>query len=206
MAVLALLLLATPAVAVAQTRFYEVSTLHLTFMVNLAHLHAVEPCFNSGGDGVPPSFNACFVLDGAQSYVRAHRTSAHWDVEWPRFRRWLESDEQFGPLPDHPTGPNTPPTVTVEGPWEVVRGESVELVAVVVDPDEYDSWSYQWTLLGGSEGTITGADTAAVVYASDPDGTNLTEEIAVAVSDYRGGRVVLPLTITVTEPPPPADE
>ena len=101
---------------------------------------------------------------------------------------------------DPPAGPNTVPTATVEGPTTVVRGESATLTAVVTDPDEGDSWSYQWTLLGGSEGSITGADTDTIVYTSDPDGTNFTEEIALVVEDFRGGRSVMVVTIAVTEP------
>ena len=89
----------------------------------------------------------------------------------------------FSPIPFRPPATNTVPTATVEGPTTVVRGESTTLTAVVTDPDEGDSWSYQWTLLGGSEGSITGADTDTIVYQSDPDGTNFTEEIALVVED-----------------------
>ena len=167
-----------------------------TFLVNLEHVHVVEHC-NVFLHLDPPRYGwLCFLLDGyvGQPTTDYLRTAAPWSEAYPRLMAHLNR-----PV-DPPAGTNTVPTATVEGPTTVVRGESATLMAVVTDPDEGDSWSYQWTLLGGSEGSITGADTDTIVYTSDPDGTNFTEEIALVVEDFRGGRSVMVVTIAVTEP------
>ena len=168
-----------------------------TFLINLEHVHAVEPCYGAPDADPPRPDWMCFLLDDnyfPHSAVDLYRTAAPWSEAYPRLMAHLQR-----PV-DPPAGTNTVPTATVEGPTTVVRGESATLMAIVTDPDEGDSWSYQWTLLGGSEGSIAGADTDTIVYTSDPDGTNFTEEIALVVEDFRGGRSVMVVTIAVTEP------
>ena len=168
---------------------------HMTHLINLEHVHVIEPCFEALHLDPPRPATMCFLLDDfGFGQLDQYRTSAPWSEAYPALMAHLHR-----PV-DPPAGTNTVPTVTVEGPTTVVRGESATLMAVVTDPDEGDSWSYQWTLLGGSEGSITGADTDTIVYTSDPDGTNFTEEIALVVEDFRGGRSVMVVTIAVTEP------
>ena len=196
------LALATPAAA---QDFYEVEIQtsprghldqHLTFLINLEHVHVIESCYDGPNSDPPRPASLCFLLDDTHlgGVHDLYRTAAPWSEAYVALMEHLHR-----PV-DPPVGPNTAPTATVEGPTTVVRGESTTLMAVVTDPDEGDSWSYQWTLLGGSEGSIAGADTDTIVYTSDPDGTNFTEEIALVVEDFRGGRSVMVVTIAVTEP------
>ena len=95
---------------------------------------------------------------------------------------------------DPPIGVNTAPTVTVTGPGTVRRGDSVELRATVIDPDENDSHSYSWRLSAATVsagGSFVGATTPVITYTSAEAGATIAAIIQLTVTDYRGASVTV---------------
>ena len=165
-----------------------------THYLNVEHIHVVEYCSSTAT--VAPLYYACFIMDGEQAgYEHTRlRSRAEWDVEWPKFQAFIAGE--VPPLP-RPTGVNTVPTVAIEGPRSVTRGESIELTAVVTDPDMDDSWSYQWGISSARSGPSpwvgANAETATFHATTTADALILN----VTVVDYRGGRASETHTVTI---------
>ena len=78
-------------------------------------------------------------------------------------------------------------------PAEVIYGDSSTLTCIATDPD-YDPIKYSWS---ASEGTITGTGRQVTWVAPSKSGSI---NIAVTVSDNRGGQTAGNVTITVSAP------
>ena len=176
--------------------------------INLDHVASIEPC-SASISGAPPLY-ACFYMDDhrqqqALEHQRYRSVSEYGDAmaALDAFLAPPEPEPEPEPEPLRPTGTNTAPIVTVTGPATVVRGESVELTAVVVDPDEHDTHSYQWGLSAVTPavgGTFLGANMATVTYTPDPAGAAAVVVVVVSVEDYRGAMASESHRIDVTEP------
>ncbi|UCH50881.1 MAG: hypothetical protein JSV54_07695 [Chloroflexota bacterium] len=102
--------------------------------------------------------------------------------------------EQAPPAPPPPK-PNLTPvisSITVE-PAELLYGESAKITCVATDPD-YDPFEYGWS---ASDGVIIGTGNEVTWVAPDKDGNF---NIAVTVTDSRGGRTTGNVMVAVSAP------
>jgi hypothetical protein len=99
------------------------------------------------------------------------------------------------PAPPQPTETNQSPVISqvTANPAQVVYGGSTTLTAVAADPDD-DPLTYNWS---ASEGTITGTGRQVTWVAPNKSG-NLN--IALTVSDNRGGQTTGTVTVAVSPP------
>jgi hypothetical protein len=123
--------------------------------------------------------------------------SAPFDVDFPVSIDVTASDGQTADASASTMGEDVTPTVNITGePGAIILGTPVALSAVVADPGEFGTFTYSWTVTGGTYTDPTGANTANFGFTpNDCSATDYT--VSVAVTDADGNMVTQSVMIPV---------
>ena len=146
----------------------------------------------SGSDTLAPSFTAPQVDTDTTITLTLSVTDSH---------NATATDQVTITVTDVPP-PNTAPTASAGDDQTIPEGDTVTLTGTASDPDTGDTLTYLWT--SDRPGlSISGSDTLAPSFTAPQVDTDTTITLTLSVTDSHNATASDPVTITVTDVPPP---